>query len=202
MNEVDVIEEPAVAAAMLDPLRASILAVLAEPGSASSVAAELGIARQKVNYHVRALEDLGLLRFIEDRPKRGLTERVVVATARSFALSPEVLGVAAVDPARVDRLSARYLVALAGRTIAEVGRLLRGADAVGQTVATLSIDADLRFASPDARAAFTDELRQAVTGLAARYHDESTPDGRWHRLVVLSHPTPARPTPARPTPKA
>lgn len=190
VHEVDVIEKPAVAAAMLDPLRSSILAALAEPGSASSVAAELGLARQKVNYHVRALEELGLLRFVEDRPKRGLTERVVVATARSFAVSPEVLGVAAVDPARVDRMSARYLVALAGRTIAEVGRLLRGADKAGKTVATLSIDADLRFASADDRAAFTADLSEAVTTLAARYHDESSSDGRWHRLVVLAHPTP------------
>lgn len=197
MNEVDVIDKAPSAAALLDPLRSRVLLALGEPGSASSVAAQLGLARQKVNYHVRALEDLGLVRFVEDRPKRGLTERVVVATARSFALAPEVLGSAAVEPTRVDRLSARYLVALAGRTISEVGRLVRRADAAGARVATLSIDTDLRFASADDRAAFTADLGQAVTALAARYHDESAPNGRWHRLVVMAHPVPAENVPGR-----
>ncbi len=183
--DVEVIEEPAAALAMLDPLRSRVLAALIEPGSASSVAADLGLARQKVNYHLRALEDLGLVRLVEERPRRGLTERIVVATARSYALSSDVLGQAAVDPDRVDRLSSRYLVALAARTIREVGRLARS----GARVSTLSIDADIRFASPAERAAFTTDLSEAITTLAARYHDESADDGRWHRLVVMAHPT-------------
>ncbi len=41
------------------------------------------------------------------------------------------------------------------------------------------------------RAAFTAELATAVQALAARYHDESAPNGRWHRLVVAAHPRPA-----------
>ncbi|MEL7155773.1 MAG: helix-turn-helix domain-containing protein, partial [Actinomycetota bacterium] len=56
MQDVEVIEEPSVAAAVLDPLRAEVLAALAEPGSASTVAEALGQPRQKINYHVRALE--------------------------------------------------------------------------------------------------------------------------------------------------
>ena len=47
-----------------------------------------------------------------------------------------------------------------------------------------------RFGSADARAAFTEELRHTVTSLAARYHDESAADGRWHRPVVAAHPSP------------
>ena len=76
------IDEPTVAVAVLDPLRAKVLAALAEPGSATTVAGALGEPRQKVNYHLRTLEDHGLVRLVEERPRRGLTERVMVASAR------------------------------------------------------------------------------------------------------------------------
>ena len=129
MIDLEVIDEPAAATAALDPLRARILAVLAEPGSATTVAAAIGESRQKVNYHLRALEEHGLVQFVEERPRRGFTERVVVASARSYVVSPAALGESAVDPARTDRLSTRYLVAVAARMVREVAELARAADA-------------------------------------------------------------------------
>ncbi len=192
MLELEVVDDAAVAQVMLDPVRARILGLLAEPGSATTVAEALGESRQKVNYHLRALEDRGLVRLVEERPRRGLTERVVVASARSYVLSPTVLGENAADPARTDRLSTRYLVAVAARLVREVADLARRADAAGQTLPTLTIDTDLRFASAADRAAFTAELSSCVSALAARYHDESAPGGRWHRLVVAAHPRPSQ----------
>ena len=88
MQELQVIEDPHVAQTLLDPVRARVLAALAEPGSASTVAAALGERRQKVNYHLRTLEDHGLVDLVEERPKRGLMERVVVASARSYVFRP------------------------------------------------------------------------------------------------------------------
>ncbi|MGH3923523.1 MAG: winged helix-turn-helix domain-containing protein, partial [Pseudonocardiaceae bacterium] len=55
MFNVAVIEDPAAAEVSLDPVRARLLAELAEPGSATMLAARLGLPRQKVNYHLRAL---------------------------------------------------------------------------------------------------------------------------------------------------
>ena len=52
------------------------------------------------------------------------------------------------------------------------------------------MDSEIRFAS--AHVAVADELAEAVTGLVARYHDESAPGGRPHRLIVALHPTPTR----------
>ena len=72
-----------------------------------------------------------------------------------------------------------------------MGDLLRGARQAGKPLATLAIDADIRFRSAAERAAFTRELTAAVTDLAARYHDEASPGGRRHRLLVLAHPLPA-----------
>lgn len=204
MRDVEVIEEPATAAAALDPVRAAVLAALVEPGSATTVAARLGLPRQQVNYHVRTLEARGLVQLLEHRPRRGLRERVVQASARSYVVSPAALGISGADPARTDRLSTRYLIAVAGRLVHELGRLARAADASGKPLPTLTLDSELRFASAADRRAFTAELTEAVTTLVARYHDEGAPGGRWHRLVVAAHPLPAEGTPttstARPDP--
>ncbi len=197
MLDLEVIEEPASAAAALDPVRARILAILAEPGSATTVATGLGMSRQKVNYHLRTLEQHGLVELAEERPRRGLVERVMVATARSYLIAPDALGTTAVDPARTDRLSSRYLIAVAARMVREVADLARRAESARRPLATLAIDAEIRFGSAAERAAFTAELTAAVQALAARYHTEATPGGRWHRLVIAAHPLPPRPTPER-----
>lgn len=189
-----VVDDPATAACLLDPKRAQVLAELAEPGSATSVATALGLTRQQVNYHLRALEAHRLVVEVGTRPRRGLTERLVRATAAGFVVSPEVLGGLAADPHRTDRLSARYLVALASRTVREVAVLIRGASRAGQQLATLSLDTDVRFATAADRAACTAELAEAVRALAARYHDEDAAGGRWHRLVLAAYPRPGTTT--------
>ena len=62
MLDVDVIDDPAAATVALDPVRARLLAELAHPASAAALAVRLGIPRQKINYHLRALEAHGLVR--------------------------------------------------------------------------------------------------------------------------------------------
>ena len=191
MLELEVIDDPAAAAVALEPVRSRLLAELAQPASAATLATRVGLARQKVNYHLRALEAHGLVQVAGTRQWGGLTERLLVASAASYLVSPLALGPAAADPERrADRLSASYLIALAARIVREVASLVRRSEEADKRLATLSIDTEIRFRSPADRAAFTRELTQAVTALAARYHDESAPGGRPHRLVVVAHPLP------------
>jgi DNA-binding transcriptional ArsR family regulator len=190
MHDVTVIEDPAAAEVSLDPTRARLLAELVEPASATMLAARLGLARQKVNYHLRALEHHGLVELVEERRKGNVTERVLRATASSFVISPAALAAVAPDPDRApDQLSARWLLALAARLVRDVGGLIVGAAKARRRVATFAIDAEVRFASAADRAAFAEELAGAVTALIARYHDEAAPGGRDHRLVVAVHPS-------------
>jgi DNA-binding transcriptional ArsR family regulator len=186
MHDVAVIEDPAAAEISLDPIRSRILAELAEPGSATTLAGKIGLPRQKINYHLRTLEHHGLVRLVEERRKGNVTERLLQATAASYVISPAALAAVAPDPGRApDRLSARWLLALAARLVRDVGTLITGADRAQQRIATYAVDAEIRFATPDDRAAFADELTTAVTRLVARYHTET---GRKHRLVVAVHP--------------
>ncbi|WP_214402992.1 ArsR/SmtB family transcription factor [Pseudonocardia lacus] len=189
MQELGVIDRAAAAEVSLDPMRARLLAELAEPASASGLATRVGIPRQKINYHLRVLAEHGLVELVEERRRGNMTERVMRASAASYVISPAALGALAPDPDRApDRLSARWLVAVAARTIREVGALLTGAAATGKRVATFAADGEVRFASAADRAAFAEELADAVTRLVGKYHDESAPGGRPHRVVVAVHP--------------
>ncbi|MFD2421545.1 ArsR/SmtB family transcription factor [Amycolatopsis pigmentata] len=190
MLEVAVIDDPAAAEVSLDPVRARLLAALAEPASASTLAARVGLARQKVNYHLRALERHGLIELVEERRKGNVTERVLRATAASYVISPAALAAVAPDPGRApDQLSARWLLALAARLVRELGELIAGATAARKRLATYAIDAEIRFATASERAAFAEELGAAVKNLVAKYHDEKAAGGRDHRLVVALHPS-------------
>ena len=190
MHDVTVIEDPGAAEVSLDPIRARLLAELARPGSASSLAERVGLTRQKVNYHLRALESHGLVELVEERRKGNCTERVLRATAASYVISPSALAAVAPDPSRrPDQRSARWLLALAGRLVREVGELISAAGAAGKPVATLGIDSEIRFASAAERARFAAELAQSVNGLVAKYHDAEAVRGRDHRFVVALHPS-------------
>ena len=196
MIDVAVIDNPAAAEAALEPGRARLLAQLTEPRSAAMLAAAVGLPRQKVNYHLRTLEQHGLVKLVEERRKGNVTERILRATAASFVISPSALADVAPDPDRArDQTSARWLVALAARLIREVGELLAGATAARQRLATFAVDSEVRFATAADRAAFAAELSDAVTALIARYHDEAAPGGRPHRLVIALHPSLKPPSP-------
>ncbi len=191
MIDVQVIEDPAAATVALDPTRSRLLSELAAPASAATLATRVGLARQKVNYHLRALETHGLVRLAQKRKWGGLTERLLVATAASYVVSPGAMGPVAVDPNReVDRLSANFLIALGARVVREVSGLVRRAKEAEKRLATLAVDTEVRFRSPTDRAAFSRELSEDISRLVAKYHDESAPGGRAHRLLVLAHPLP------------
>jgi DNA-binding transcriptional ArsR family regulator len=190
MLDVAVIEDPAVAEAALDPARARLLAQLAEPRSATMLATAIGLPRQKVNYYLRTLERHGLVELVGERRKGNVTERMLSATARSYVISPAALPAVAPDPARApDRLSGRWLLALAAQLVRDVGDLITTSARAHKPVATFALDGAVGFATAADRAAFTQELTRAVTTLVARYHDQGADGGRQYRLVIAIHPS-------------
>src|SRR5262249_37095662 len=90
----------------------------------------------------------------------------------------------------MDLLSASYLIALAARVVPEISDLDRRANVAGKHLATLSVGTVVRFRSAEERAAFSNELAEAINRLVSKYHDESAPGCRAHRLVLMAHPLP------------
>jgi DNA-binding transcriptional ArsR family regulator len=193
VRDIAMIEDPAAAEVSLDPVRARLLAELAEPASATMLAARVRLPRQKVNYHLRALERHRLVELVEERRKGNCTERVLRATARSYVISPAALGSVQPDPGRSgDRLSAQWLLALGARLVRDVGGLLarEGRSTGGpERIATFALDTEVRFASARDRAEFTAKLANAFAALVAEYHDETADDGRPHHVLIALHPS-------------
>ena len=189
MYEVCVIDDAVAAGIALDPVRARLLAELAVPSSATTLASKTALSRQKVNYHLKALEKHGLIELVEERRKGNCTERVLRATAASYVISPAALAAVQPDPDRApDRVSAAWLLAVASRLVRDVGDLITGAARTRQRVATFAVDGEVRFASAADRAAFAEELAGAVADLVARYHRPTAAGGRDHRVVLALHP--------------
>jgi DNA-binding transcriptional ArsR family regulator len=188
-SSMAIVRDTARAAHLMDPMRASLLERLAEPGSSSSLARALGLPRQRINYHLRELEKAGLVEFVEERRRGNCVERLVKATARSYLISPEVLGsLGRTADEQQDRFSASYLMAAAGRLLHDVSETAARAAAAKKRVATMTLEADVRFASAEARTAFAEELSRAVAELVAKYHDAKAAGGRTFHLIVGAYP--------------
>ncbi len=189
MATVQVVHDPRHAALLAAPLRQRILEALDEPGSASTLAAALGITRQLAAYHVRQLETHGYVKLLREEQRRGCTERIVQRTAQYLVASQEMMGARGLDPHKVkDKFSSGYLIALATRMVREVGEAQSAAEKAGKRLPTLSTDVEIRLRSPQDREAFAEELLGAIATLAAKYHDDRHPDGRTYRVVVGAHP--------------
>ena len=189
--EVALIKDTEQASALMQPERLRLLAALVTPDSASGLARRFALPRQRLNYHLRELERVGLLDLVAERRRGNCTERLLRATARSYVVSPEVIGALADAPALAhDRFNAWHLVQLGARTIKEVSALLARGATSGKRFATLALDADIRFADPTMRARFGQEVTAAVAALVAKYHDENAPGGQACRFVAAAYQKP------------
>ena len=129
------------------------------------------------------------MHLVEERPRRNCIERIVQATARSFIINPDVLGVLGDGPEEArSRFSASYLIASAAKMIRDVATLKKRAASVGKKLATLTMQSDVTFATTKDRYLFTEELASEFARLVAKYHDESASGGRAYRFMLGAHP--------------
>jgi DNA-binding transcriptional ArsR family regulator len=180
---LDYIAEPDRVRLALSPIRRRLLERLREPASATRLAAELGLSRQRVNYHLRALEEAGLLELVDERPRRGFTERVLAARADAFVVDPAVLGAIARVEAQ-DRYAAEHLIGAATDVVRDVVRMQSAARREGTRLLTFTIEAEVGFAEPADVERFCTRLANFVA------EHGSTAGGRRYRVVIGGHPAP------------
>jgi DNA-binding transcriptional ArsR family regulator len=189
---LQIVRQPDQAQVLLHPERRRLVEALASgPDSASGLARRLGESRQRLNYHLRLLEQAGHVELAEERWKGSRPERVMRLVARQYVLDPAAVGSVAADPDEVgDRFSATYLVALASRALRELADLLDRAKGKRARLATASVNTTVRLRSPAAFSAFAADLTRAVAKVVAKHHDEQG-EGRWFRVVAGAYPGPA-----------
>lgn len=190
-KHVDVVEDARRAAVLLHPTRLRLLEKLERPSSAVELAQALGLGRQKTNYHLGELREQGLVEVCEERTRGRRIERRYRRSGESYTLSNAALGALGSRASAVtDRFSAAYQVARAAEILQEVSGMSSEAEAKAQTLPTFAADVDVRFANAGARAAFTEELTEAVAALVEKYHDAKASGGRWTRFYLGAYPRP------------
>lgn len=166
-----------------------MLQALREPKSAAALGRELGVPRQRLNYHLRELRRAKLVRSAGTRVNRNCVERLMRATATTYVVHPSLLEL---DPDRrravIDHFSEAYLAESAADILRDLADLRPAADAAGKRVATLTERATIRFANAAARKAFTDELTTQLAKLVEKYHDPTTSGGRAYQLLAAAWP--------------
>lgn len=176
--------------AALSPTRRKLLALLHEPASATELARRTGMARQKINYHVRVLEAAGLVELVETRARRGCVERVLRATTSELVVDPQLVGRPNSVRSR-DRYAAERLTDAAAAAVRSVTRLRAGAERTGQRLLTFTIEAEVTFGQPAEVHAFTQALAESVAELSSR-HGTTGGHGRRYRVMVGGYPAAAK----------
>jgi DNA-binding transcriptional ArsR family regulator len=189
---VALLDRPDRVRAALSPLRRRLLERLREPASATSIAAELSLPRQRVNYHLRELERAGLVQLVEERQRRGCTERILAARAAAFIVDPAVIGARtarAIAVSRQDRFSAEHLIDAASSVVRHVARMRGQAEQQGTRLLTFTADTDIAFATPADFDRFTTELAAFLARQASQFHVPR--GGRHYRVLLAAHPAPS-----------
>ena len=192
-NTLNLVQDSQSASSLMNPIRKKMLDLLKTPNSSSGLARELGIPRQKVNYHMRELEKSQLIELVEENKKGNCIERIMKTTARHYLINLDPLGNLIGKASEIqDKFSSAYLIAVASETIQETALLQQKAEEAKKKLPTLTLQTEIRFSNPEKRKQFTDELQNAIMDLTKKYHDDLSPQGRSFKLNLSAYPKPKK----------
>src|SRR5439155_3947911 len=158
MQELLSIDDVEHAAALMKPVRLDVLRRMAEETTCTEVAALLGTTPQKIHYHVKALENAGLVEKVAERKVRGILEGIYRAKARAYWLSPRLVGQLGGPRRSADQASLGYLIQLAEEVQDDVATLavMQGDE---EHVPSLGLSAQVVLRDAAERAAFLRDVQ-------------------------------------------
>ena len=179
MKDVVYLEQIEQAEALLKPQRIEVLRQLAEPRTCTEIAGRLGQTPQRVYYHVKRLVAAGLVDLVSERQVRGIHEGIYQASARSYWLSPRLVGRIGLRQAQ-DELSLGYLLDLMEEVQADVAAL----DRTAPELPSIGVSGEIRV-PPQHRQEFLDDLQGMLQDLFTRYGGA---EGDAFKLAVACYP--------------
>jgi len=186
MRDVFYLERLEQAETLLKPQRVEVLRQLAEPRTCTEVGARLGQSPQRVYYHVKRLVEAGLVNQVSERKVRGIHEGIYQAIARSYWMSPGLVGRLGLRGTQ-DELSLGFLLDLVEEVQADVANL----DWSAPELPSIGVCGEVRV-PPQRRDEFLNDLRAALQDLFTRYGGA---EGEAFKLAVACYP--ATPSPGR-----
>jgi DNA-binding transcriptional ArsR family regulator len=184
MRDVVVLEQFAQVEALLKPQAIEVLRQLAEPRSCTEVAERLGQTPQRVYYHVKRLVDAQLVDQVAERKVRGIHEGIYLAGAKSYWVSPRLVGRIG-NLRQQDAFSLGFLLDLVEEVQADIAALGRAAP----ELPSIGVSGEIHL-PPERRQAFFDELQRTLQDLFSRYGGS---EGDAFKLAVACYPKGDRP---------
>jgi DNA-binding transcriptional ArsR family regulator len=182
MRDVLVLDQFAQVEALLKPQAIEVLRRLAEPHSCTEVGQQLGQTPQRVYYHVKRLLDAQLVEQVAERKVRGIHEGIYLASARSYWLSPRLVGRIGSRRQAQDAFSLGFLLNLVEEVQSDIAAL--DLDTTAAELPSIGVSGEIRV-PPDQRQAFLDDLQRTLQELFTRYGGS---EGDAFKLAVACYP--------------
>ncbi|MFT4416868.1 helix-turn-helix domain-containing protein [Fredinandcohnia humi] len=188
IQETYVVDNPDQAKALLNPLRGEIIAQLAEPASATEIAKAINETPQRVNYHLKTLEKVGLVKRVGTRNVRNLIEVLFQAVAKSFIMS-DALGWTneAIDRLK-DQSSLAHLITISERMRKDALTLLEHSEQ-DTAIPSASLQTKIVLPTEKDRNTFLNEYVALVKELAKRYQTD-TSSSESYNVMLSIYPEP------------
>ena len=189
MRELLAIRSVEQARVLLNPIRIKLVELLREPRTCAELASALDLTPQRINNHLKALRDAGLVRIASRRQVRNLVEATYQAEGKAYWLSPRIVREdPPTDRALRDELSLHNLLVTAEEIQEDVAELLSRTD--DEEVPSLGLSIEITLGSAESRNAFTREVLEALRPVVERYQEPQSNEGRGYKLQLLCYPEP------------
>jgi DNA-binding transcriptional ArsR family regulator len=178
--------EPKQIQALAHPLRAEVIAALTSPDSAAGVARSLGRPRQQVNYHLKELARVGLVKSAGERRKGNFIEQLYQAVARRFVVASRFTwNQENLEATLRDQVALAQLAEMGERLQCDAAHLIDTAMTQGTEIPSVSAIAEVRFENQAARARFFEEYMDALQKLLNKH---GSPTGEAFRVAFAAYP--------------
>ena len=198
MQEVLYIEDVDQAAALLKPQRIEMLKLMDHPRTCLELGKIFGESPQKIYYHIKALQNAGLVEQVGERRVRGTVEGSYQARARSYWLASDLVGQIGGAAIAQDQVSLRHLLSLTEEMRGDIGHL---AQQVGREIPSLGLSLHVELDNESRRADFMADVQKMAQILAHKYgatagedddgdggDDDAQPPRPLFRLVLACYP--------------
>jgi DNA-binding transcriptional ArsR family regulator len=196
MQEVLYIEDVDQAAALLKPQRIEMLKLMDHPRTCLELVRIFGETPQKIYYHIKALQNAGLVEQVGERRVRGTVEGSYQARARSYWLASDLVGQIGGAGMAQDQASLRHLLSLTEEMRGDIGHL---AQEVGREIPSLGLSLHVELDDESRRADFMADVQQMAQILARKYgatagddsdgdSEDAQPPRSLFRLVLVCYP--------------
>ncbi|MCH5584996.1 helix-turn-helix domain-containing protein [Shimazuella sp. AN120528] len=188
LQETYLIELPEQASALINPLRAEILAQLKQPSSATEVAKKLKETPQRINYHLKTLQKVGLVTKVGTRQVRNLVEVLYQSIAKTFLLS-ETLSIRKDTIQKMkDQGSLLHLIHTSERMRQDALLLMEQSDQ-NEVIPSASLQMQVNLANESIREQFVEDYVSLVKNLVKKYQtikDHTNP----YQVLLSVYPDP------------